>query len=142
MSFPNYRDAVHAGVVRMADDVDALAQTTGLPPEELGATLDDIQAFKGGTRADPFGRDFTSKPSLSPPYRAVKVTGALFHTQGGLVIDSTAHVVTSDGATFKNLLAGGGAACGVSGPPVDGYLSGNGLLTAIAFGFLAGANLP
>jgi fumarate reductase flavoprotein subunit len=43
-----------------------------------------------------------------------------------------------DGTSFANLFASGGAACGVSGPEVEGYLSGNGLLTAIAFGYLAG----
>jgi len=32
----------------------------------------------------------------------------------------------------------GGAAAGVSGPDASGYLSGNGLLTAVAFGYLAG----
>jgi fumarate reductase flavoprotein subunit len=77
---------------------------------------------------------------LTAPYHAVKVTGALFHTQGGLMIDDRARVVREDGARFANLFAGGGAACGVSGPDVSGYLSGNGLLTAIAFGFLAGTS--
>jgi fumarate reductase flavoprotein subunit len=66
------------------------------------------------------------------------VTGALFHTQGGPMIDETARVVDREGRAFPNLFAGGGAACGVSGPDVAGYLSGNGLLTAIAFGFVAG----
>jgi fumarate reductase flavoprotein subunit len=47
-------------------------------------------------------------------------------------------VTRRDGSPFPNLFAGGGAACGVSGPDVSGYLSGNGLLTAIAFGFIAG----
>ena len=34
--------------------------------------------------------------------------------------------------------AGGGAACGISGSEVWGYLSGNGLLTAVNLGRLAG----
>jgi fumarate reductase flavoprotein subunit len=75
---------------------------------------------------------------LKGPFHAVKVTGALFHTQGGLVIADDARVMRPDGTCFANLFASGGAACGVSGPDVEGYLSGNGLLTAIAFGYLAG----
>ncbi|WP_324288623.1 FAD-binding protein [Hoeflea alexandrii] len=75
---------------------------------------------------------------MAAPFFAVKVTGALFHTQGGLMIDDQARVVREDGSAFANLFAGGGAACGVSGPDVSGYLSGNGLLTAIGFGFVAG----
>lgn len=46
-----------------------------------------------------------------------------------------------DGKPIGNLFAGGGAACGVSGPDVSGYLSGNGLLTALALGWLAGQNI-
>jgi fumarate reductase flavoprotein subunit len=38
---------------------------------------------------------------------------------------------------FPNLLAAGGAARGVSGNAVWGYLSGNGLLSAVAGGWIA-----
>jgi fumarate reductase flavoprotein subunit len=75
---------------------------------------------------------------LASPYCAVRVTGALFHTQGGLLVDSKARVRRVDGGVFETIFACGGAACGVSGPDVSGYLSGNGLLTALALGHLAG----
>lgn len=44
------------------------------------------------------------------------------------------------GAAFPNPFAGGGAARGVSGDAVWGYLSGNGLLTAVTLGRIAGRN--
>jgi fumarate reductase flavoprotein subunit len=69
---------------------------------------------------------------------AVRVTGALFHTQGGLVVDEQARVCRPDGTALPNLFAAGGAACGVSGDSAAGYLSGNGLLTAVALGRVAG----
>ncbi|MCC7275290.1 MAG: FAD-binding protein, partial [Alphaproteobacteria bacterium] len=81
---------------------------------------------------------FTGKPALAPPFCAVKVTGALFHTQGGLVVDADARVRRPDGSPLPNLFAGGGAACGLSGEDVAGYLSGNGLLSAVVFGRFAG----
>jgi fumarate reductase flavoprotein subunit len=68
----------------------------------------------------------------------VKVTGALFHTQGGLAIDGAGRVKRKGGGIFPNLLAAGGAAVGVSGATAAGYLSGNGLLTATVLGRLAG----
>ena len=68
----------------------------------------------------------------------MKVTGALFHTQGGLAIDASARVRRQDGAPFPNLFAAGGAAAGVSGSTAAGYLSGNGLLTATVLGRRAG----
>ena len=77
--------------------------------------------------------------ALAAPYHVVKVTGALFHTQGGLDIDADCRVITDAGAPFPNLLAAGGAARGVSGNAVWGYLSGNGLLSAVGGGWIAAA---
>ena len=54
------------------------------------------------------------------------------------MIDRSACVIRPDGTPLPNLYAGGGAACGVSGPLASGYLSGNGLLTAVALGRIAG----
>lgn len=136
--FPDYQEAMAAGAIREAADVTELARVTGLPEAALARTLSEAALYQSGETTDPFGRDFTGKPALSAPYYAVKVTGALFHTQGGLMIDDQARVLREDGSPFANLFAGGGAACGVSGPDVSGYLSGNGLLTAIAFGSIAG----
>lgn len=137
-SFPDYKEAMRAGAIRSAADIAGLAEITGLSLTALEKTLNAVTAFRSGTENDPFGRDFSGHPELTPPFHAVKVTGALFHTQGGLMIDDSARVLDQSGKPFPNLFAGGGAACGVSGPEVSGYLSGNGLLTAIAFGFIAG----
>lgn len=136
--FPDYREAVAAGAIRSGDTVAELAAATGLPEASLTETIAEVQALAGGTGTDALGRDFTGMAPLTGPLYAVKVTGALFHTQGGLVIGDDVRVMRPDGTWFANLFASGGAACGVSGPAVEGYLSGNGLLTAIAFGYLAG----
>ena len=136
--FPDYQEAMKVGAIRKAADVAELALVTGLPEGALARTLAEVARFQSGAARDKFKRDFTAKPALAAPYHAVKVTGALFHTQGGLMIDDHARVLNHDGLPLPNLFAGGGAACGVSGPDVSGYLSGNGLLTAIGFGFAAG----
>ncbi len=137
-TFEDYRRAVDARAVREAPDVKALARLTGAPAEVIARTLDEVAACAAGRRADRFGRDFTNAPGLAAPYRAVRVTGALFHTQGGLVVDAGARVLRADGLPLPNLLAGGGAARGLSGEADHGYLSGNGLLTAMVLGRLAG----
>ncbi|MEM7429526.1 MAG: FAD-dependent oxidoreductase [Pseudomonadota bacterium] len=138
LAFDDYRNAVEAGAVRRAGSLDHLAMQTGLPGDTLRKTLELTHACQAGSAADKFGRDFTGSPPLAPPWYAVKVTGALFHTQGGLLIDQSARVLHRDGEAFPNLYAAGGAACGVSGPSPEGYLSGNGLLTAVTFGAVAG----
>jgi fumarate reductase flavoprotein subunit len=140
LEFEDYRQAHALGAIREASDVPALAAACGLPAEPLAATLAEAARCARGETRDPFGRDFTGKPPLAPPWFAVKVTGALFHTQGGLVVDGEARVLDARGEPLPNLYAGGGAACGVSGAHVWGYLSGNGLLAATTLGRLAGAS--
>ncbi len=136
--FPEFREAEALGLIKSAATADALAEAIGVPATALERTFDEVASFATGRTTDPFGRDFTGAPTLTAPFHAVRVTGALFHTQGGLMIDEKARVVDANGAPFDNLFAGGGAACGVSGNDISGYLSGNGLLTAIAFGYVAG----
>jgi len=131
--FADFQDAEAQGAVRAADDIAGLAAVTSLPEPALRAEMEGIPA----TGPDRFGRMFDGR-ALSPPYRAVRVTGALFHTQGGLVVDENARVLDADARPFPNLFAGGGAACGVSGAGDAGYLSGNGLLAAVVLGRAAG----
>ncbi len=138
MGFPDYREAVAAGAMAVAADAAALAERIGVPAAALEETLEQVSACRAGRAADPFGRDFTRKPALAGRFHAIRVTGALFHTQGGLVVDQDARVVRAGGRPFPNLFAAGGAARGVSGSRVEGYLSGNGLLTAIGLGAVAG----
>ena len=138
MQFPDYRQADALGAIRRANDVAGLAQATGLPRDALQHTLAECSRYAAGLVSDQFGRDFRAQPTLVPPYYAVKVTGALFHTQGGLAIDEQARVLDREGRPLPNLFAGGGAARGLSGSQVWGYLSGNGLLSAVVLGALAG----
>ncbi len=137
MTFPDYRGAEAMGAVRRAETVAELAAVLSLPEAALAETLAEVAALAAHGGTDRFGRGFTA-PALQPPYHAVRVTGALFHTQGGLRVDAQARLLRADGTPLPNLCAVGGAARGVSGPAVWGYLSGNGLLTAVAYGWLAG----
>ncbi|MGC7406828.1 FAD-dependent oxidoreductase [Pandoraea pneumonica] len=130
-TFPDFQDAEAAGALKTCADIDALADVIGCDVQTLRETLAGIAS---DVTADD-GRRFSR--ALSAPYYAVKVTGALFHTQGGLDIDAQCRVLHPDGTPFPNLLAAGGAARGVSGNAVWGYLSGNGLLSAVAGGYLA-----
>ena len=138
MDFDDYRDAIKAGAVTSAPAIDELAEKLQLPVEALSESFAEVQACVEGGEADAFGRTFTNAQPLTAPFYAAKVTGALFHTQGGLVVDGDARVLGEDGSPFPNLFAGGGAARGISGDGADGYLAGNGLLTATTFGKLAG----
>lgn len=134
--FPDFRDTIAAGAVKRADTLDELAQTFQLDAAALKRTVAGYNAAvaKG---IDEFGRTKFMGP-LRPPYYGIEVTGALFHTQGGLLVNQHAQVLKADRTPVPNLYAGGGVACGISGQGPGGYWSGNGLLTALGYGRIAG----
>jgi fumarate reductase flavoprotein subunit len=90
--------------------------------------VDLVRDYQLGRAVDPFGRVFAGREPLALPLRAVCVTAALLHTQGGLTVDVRGRVVREDGTPLPNLFAGGHAACGISGPHGSGYLPGSGWL--------------
>lgn len=135
--FRDYQDLLAQGGVRWAEDAPELAAATGLPEAALTTTLAGAAAAAGGA-ADPFGRTAFAG-TLEPPYGWVRITGALFHTQGGLLVDGDARVLRG-GRPVPRLYAAGGAAAGMSGDGADGYMAGNGLLAALGLGFLAGTH--
>ena len=144
-TFPDFCDAETAGAVKACADLNALAALIGSNTINLGAACAHIHwaMASNNSQKEPFSgsagysdaRIF--KRQLTAPFYAVKVTGALFHTQGGLDIDAQCRVLLEDSTPVPNLLAAGGAARGVSGNAVWGYLSGNGLLSAVAGGAIA-----
>jgi len=136
--FEDFRDAERAGAILSAESIAGLAAAMHVPAANLAAEWSDVESLKARGGHDRYGRQFAPEQRCEPPLYAVKVTGALFHTQGGLAIDAFGRVKRKDGTLLPNLFAAGGAAAGVSGETAAGYLSGNGLLTATVLGRLAG----
>jgi fumarate reductase flavoprotein subunit len=136
--FEDFRQAEAAGAVLQAASPEELAARAKLPAEAFAATFAGVEANKRRAARDRFGRDWSRGAPLATPLCAVRVTGALFHSQGGIAVDDQAQVRLVGGGVVPNLFAAGGAACGVSGPDASGYLSGNGLLSAVALGRVAG----
>jgi fumarate reductase flavoprotein subunit len=136
-----FGDLVAHGGAPEDPTIDALAARRGLDPEALRATLEATVAAARGAVADPFGRNDWGLGALEPPFVSTRIAPALFHTQGGLLVDLDARVLRPDGLPVPGLYAGGGAAVGISGRSGGGgYVSGNGLLAALGLGWLAGAH--
>lgn len=138
LGFADYQHAVEVGAIRQASTLREMAEICKAPYDALAATLAMVDDAINNDTKDEFGRCFSTKHRLKPPYFAVKVTGALFHTQGGLEVDGNGRVLNEAYQALPNLYAGGGAARGISGSGADGYIAGNGLLTATTLGRLAG----
>ena len=139
LTMPNYATAVSSGVIKRESLLRDLAEQLGVGREGLEATIALVNALAIDDAADEFGREFSATQMLLGPYYGVPVTCALLGTEGGLAIDASGRVLRQDGSPFPNLLAAGGAARGVSGDAGGGYLEGNGLLTAIVGGYIAGS---
>ncbi len=137
-AIPELAALMELNAPKRGETLDDLARAINVDAGHLAAALAEaLQAHARGG-ADSFGRDWSGERPPQGPYRALKVTGALYHTQGGLQIDGAARVLRPDGSVFPNLFAGGGSARSVSGPSSWGYLPAMGLTTAVVLGRLAG----
>jgi fumarate reductase flavoprotein subunit len=130
------------GALKRCENLEQLAHLIHCDPDVLSATFNwplvgEDQSHDQSDRCESSVTERLFKRRLNPPFYAILVTGALFHTQGGLSIDEHCRVLRPSGEAFQNLWAAGGAARGVSGHAVWGYLSGNGLLSALAGGYIA-----
>ena len=157
-----YQAARAAGQVLEADTAEDLARQAGVDAEGLSATLAAVAAWAARTvprtsgdrprdDADPAGTPATGKAPataiadplgrahfarvLQPPWRASWVTGALSHTQGGLLTDADGRVLGEDGLPLDGLYAAGGCAAGLVARGGEGYLPGNGLAQAFGLGW-------
>jgi fumarate reductase flavoprotein subunit len=128
-----YQQARQAGCVLGAQTLPELAAVAGVDPVALQRTLGEVAACAQG-QADPLGRRSFARV-LSAPFKASWVTGALSHTQGGLLTDAVGRVLHENGQPIDRVFAVGGCAAGLSGRGADGYLPGNGLAQAFGLGW-------
>jgi fumarate reductase flavoprotein subunit len=125
---------LESGLLKRAPSIERLASSLGIDAGGLQQTIEQYnRAASGGT--DSFGRNLPEP--FKAPFYGIKVTVALYHTQGGLKVNPNAQVLRSDGSVIPNLYAGGGVAVGVSGKGLEGYLPGNGLLASLGLGMTA-----
>lgn len=134
-----FRELVELGGVKTGTPAE-LSRFFGLPEAAVVATVEQTARDAAAGTADRFGRtDFGFGP-LTAPYAMCRTTPGLFHTQGGAAINPDARPLRADGTTIPHLFATGGVAVGISGQRGGrGYSSGNGLLTAMGLGRVAGA---
>ncbi|WP_168708346.1 MULTISPECIES: 3-oxosteroid 1-dehydrogenase [unclassified Rhodococcus (in: high G+C Gram-positive bacteria)] len=142
---------LESGVVVKAGTVAELAEKTGMPVEQLTATVERFNGFarsgvdedfhRGDSGYDKYYGDRTNKPNPSlgvidkPPYYAVKMVPGDLGTKGGLVTDADARVLREDGSVIEGLYAIGNASAPVMGHTYAG--PGATIGPAMTFGYLA-----
>jgi len=123
------------GLLLKADTPEKLAGRLAIDAGGLKQTIQDYNDSAASGSKDAFGRALPQP--FHGPFYGIRVTVALYHTQGGLKVNSNGQVLRADGSIIPNLYAGGGVAVGVSGRGLEGYLPGNGLLASLGLGMRA-----
>lgn len=139
LSHEDFKNLNEMKVFKIGNTIEKLAQELEINEENLKETFNKFQENQHG-KPDEFNRNNFAK-KLKSPFYGIKVSPALFHTQGGLKINTNAQVLNDQEEVIKNLYAAGGTAVGVSGNHAYGYMSGNGLLAAFGFGKIAGEHI-
>ncbi len=127
---------IREGLFWQGDTAAELAEKLSIDPAGLADTIRAYNAAAGGR--DAFGRAVPAP--LGTPLYGIRVTVALYHTQGGIRVNADGQVLRQDGSPIPNLYAGGGVAEGVSGDGMDGYLPGNGQLASLGLGYIAASH--
>lgn len=125
-----------AGIVKHGATTAELAAAIGADTAILEKTFSEYQAAieKG---EDKFNRSHLPG-AFNGPFYALKITGEIRHTQGGMPTDVAGHVLRADKSLVKGLYAAGGCTEGFSCRGGAAYMSGNGLIQALVFGKIAG----
>lgn len=113
-----------------------LAATLECDPETLENTITTWNSYVEAKEDPEFGRTSFANPLLDS-YYAIKITPAVHHTMGGVVINSNAEVLNAEGTAIANLYAAGEVTGGVHGA---NRLGGNAVADIVVFGRIAGAS--
>src|SRR5580692_2997197 len=90
--FEDFRDAERAGAILTGRSIEDLAGAMAVPAAKFASEWMEVENLKAKSGQDRYGRRFAPQELCVAPFHAVKVTGALFHTQGGLAIDGVGRV--------------------------------------------------
>ncbi|HEV2634471.1 MAG TPA: FAD-dependent oxidoreductase [Actinocrinis sp.] len=104
---PDNSAEVERGWILRAESVRELAEATGLPADELGATLTGYNAACAEGRDPGFGRSAATLKPLEPPFYAIALRPAVLNTQGGARRDEHSRVLRPDGAPIPGLYSAG-----------------------------------
>ena len=140
-----------SGFLKKADTLEGLAAACGLPAEALKATTTrfnlfaragkDVDFGRGDSAYDRFLGDYTHKPNDTlgtveeAPFYAVQIVPGDVGTYGGVVTDSSARVMRSDGSVIHGLYATGTTTAGVMGRAYPG--AGCSIGPSFTWGFVA-----
>ena len=134
------KSAVIAGYIKSGYTVtgatyEELAKAMGVDEATFVSTMNTWnQAVEAKSDAE-FNRTSFANPLTTAPYYAIKITPAVHHTMGGIVINPKAEVLNEKGEAISGLYAAGEVTGGVHGA---NRLGGNAVADFVVFGRISG----
>ncbi|WP_298637362.1 flavocytochrome c [uncultured Solobacterium sp.] len=134
------KSAVIAGYIKSGYTVtgatyEELAKAMGVDEATFTSTMNTWnQAVEAKSDAE-FNRTSFANPLTAAPYYAIKITPAVHHTMGGIVINPKAEVLNEKGEVISGLFAAGEVTGGVHGA---NRLGGNAVADFVVFGRISG----
>ena len=125
------------GYTLTGNTYEELAEAMGTDAATFAKTMEDWNAAVAAQKDEAFGRTSFANALDTAPYYAIKVAPGIHHTMGGVVIDTSAQVLTADGTPIEGLYAAGEVTGGVHGA---NRLGGNAVADIVVFGRIAAQN--
>ncbi|KOS58206.1 FAD-dependent oxidoreductase [Rhodococcus rhodochrous] len=124
--------------IHIAESLDALAESIGIPADDLCGTIARYNHLVETGEDTDFGKAgrFLNPISTAPFYAVEVRPTAIAHTGYGMRIDDHARVIGVDGNLIEGLYAAGECTGGIVGPTYSG--SGSSLASAAGIGRMAG----
>ena len=126
---------VKNGLTVQADTIEELARKLDIYPSFLAMTLKNWNEAVAAQNDAAFGRTTGMDNNLTtPPYYAIQIAPGIHHTMGGVKINASAQVISTEGSVIPGLFAAGEVTGGVHG---GNRLGGNAVADIVIFGRIA-----
>ena len=132
-----YAQCLEGGVFYKADTLEEIAKYFNINAENLVKTMDDYNKYMTDGVDPEFGRTTSMVPMNGGPWFILKGVVSVHHTMGGVMIDTDAHVINTDGKIIEGLYAAGEVTGSVHGNNRVGTCA---ITDITVFGRIAGTN--
>lgn len=127
---------IAAGIVKDGATIEELAEQINIDQAVLSATLTEWNEAVAAGNDAAFERATGMENDLgTAPYYAIKIAPGVHHTMGGVKINTSCEVISTDGQVIPGLFAAGEVTGGIHG---GNRIGGNAVADIVVFGRIAG----
>ncbi|MCR5291076.1 MAG: flavocytochrome c [Treponema sp.] len=127
---------IDSGDIFMGETIEDLAKQINVPADTLKKTIDTYNASVDAQKdLDGYGRQLLKVKFTKGPWYANPRVPSAHHTMGGVQIDTTCHVIDTNGKRIPGLFAAGEVTGGIHGA---NRVGGNAVVDTVVFGRIAG----